>query len=114
MQPFFIQEGGEMARGSKKTEDNDINVAVTGTESATPSGTSIISNRTGNTARGYDVMVKPVRWFTDSATGEFRTPSDAPFGVTRRRAADLVANGLVTEVCPVPENKMAPEPEVKE
>ncbi|HAF2130910.1 TPA: hypothetical protein G9F27_005241 [Salmonella enterica] len=61
-----------------------------------------------------DVMVQPVRYFTDSATGVFRTPSDEPFSVNRRRAAELSAGGLAREVKPQPDNKMRPDPQTKE
>ncbi|ECT1023675.1 hypothetical protein DPO11_27660 [Salmonella enterica] len=64
--------------------------------------------------RGEDVMVQPVRYFTDSATGVFRSPSDEPFSVTRRRAAELYESGLVREVNPHPDNKMAQDPQTKE
>ena len=61
-----------------------------------------------------DVMVQPVRYFTDSATGVFRTPSDEAFSVNRRRAAELYENGLVREVKPQPDNRMRPDPQTKE
>ncbi|ECT1023551.1 hypothetical protein DPO11_26940 [Salmonella enterica] len=61
-----------------------------------------------------DVMVQSVRYFTDSATGVFRSPSDEPFSVTRRRAAELYESGLVREVNPQPDNKMAQDPQTKE
>jgi hypothetical protein len=41
------------------------------------------------------VTVKPVKAFEDSATGKFITPESGSYSVTRQRAADLKANGLV-------------------
>ncbi|ECF2367645.1 hypothetical protein E1890_23935 [Salmonella enterica subsp. enterica serovar Mountpleasant] len=66
-----------------------------------------------DTQQGDNIMVQPLRYFTDSATGVFRTPSDEPFSVNRRRAAELYENGLVREVKPQPDNKMMPDPQTK-
>lgn len=56
-----------------------------------------------------DVQVKAIRSF-EGEEG-FKTPGSAVFIVSRQRAADLKANGLVEEVsakkAPEPENKMA-------
>ncbi|EAO8182794.1 hypothetical protein AHV57_18830 [Salmonella enterica] len=87
-----------MARAAKKTGAN-----LTATD-------AVITE----TKKADDVMVQPVRYFTDSATGVFRTPSDEAFSVNRRRMAELYENGLVREVKPQPDNKMAPDPQTKE
>lgn len=87
-----------MARAAKKTGAN-----LTATD-------AVITE----TKKADDVMVQPVRYFTDSATGVFRTPSDEAFSVNRRRMAELYENGLVREVKPQPDNKMRPDPQTKE
>ncbi len=74
-----------------------------------------------------EVRVQAVRSF-DGDEG-FKTPSSAPFAVTRQRFADLKANGLVEaagdagqdpdekaadeKAAPKPVNKAAPKPENK-
>ncbi|HAC8239660.1 TPA_asm: hypothetical protein G0G78_24930 [Salmonella enterica] len=120
-----------MARGTKKTDageaTNESGVILpentassdTGADVVLPEMTGSADLSTTDTAvtetRGADdVMVQPVRYFTDSATGVFRTPSDEPFSVNRRRAAELHESGLVREVKPQPNNKMAPDPRAKE
>lgn len=54
------------------------------------------------------VSVQPLRRFMDGTT--FRSPADDAFTVTRQRAAELAANGLVVIVTDVTENKMNPQP----
>lgn len=91
-----------MARTKKETDEN----AVVDSEqpiNQSASGTS------------ETVQVKPIRRFTDTASGQFKAPGDAPFSVDRVRAAELEANGLIIRVTttPEPNNKMAPEPNTK-
>ncbi|WP_312946276.1 hypothetical protein [Superficieibacter sp.] len=57
------------------------------------------------------VSVQPLRRFMDGTT--FRSPTDDAFTVTRQRAAELAANGLVVIVTDVTENKMNPQPDSK-
>ena len=64
------------------------------------------------------VSVKALRTF-EGVEG-LKTPSSAPFAVSRQRYADLKANGLVEEAvevevkaAPKPQNKAAPKPENK-
>ncbi|EBR9318657.1 hypothetical protein CC707_14845 [Salmonella enterica subsp. enterica serovar Panama] len=96
-----------MARGSKKPDATlpGVNPSV----SLSVTGAAVTETRGAD-----DVMVQPTRYFTDSATGVFRTPSDEPFSVNRRRAAELHENGLVRKVKPQPDNRMAPDPQTKE
>ncbi|ENA6191467.1 hypothetical protein ABGB79_004837 [Salmonella enterica subsp. enterica] len=105
-----------MARRAKKTDadaaTNDPGVTLPG--NAVGSGLPGAAGRVTEAKGGDDVMVQPVRYFTDSATGVFRTPSDEPFSVNRRRAAELSAGGLAREVKPQPDNKMRPDPQTKE
>ncbi|EDY3374279.1 hypothetical protein GQ213_000061 [Salmonella enterica] len=117
-----------MARGTKKTDAGEATneSGVTLPENTASSDTGALPEMTGSAVlsttdtavtenRGADdVMVRPVRYFTDSATGVFRTPSDEPFSVNRRRAAELSAGGLAREVKPQPDNKMRPDPQTKE
>lgn len=117
-----------MARGTKKTDAGEATneSGVTLPENTASSDTGALPEMTGNadlsttdtavteTRGADDVMVQPVRYFTDSATGVFRTPSDEPFSVNRRRAAELSAGGLAREVKPQPDNKMRPDPQTKE
>ncbi|EGL0769182.1 hypothetical protein IO954_005255 [Salmonella enterica subsp. enterica] len=120
-----------MARGTKKTDageaTNESGVTLpentassdTGADVVLPEMTGSADLSTTDTAvtetRGADdIMVQSVRYFTDSATGVFRSPSDEPFSVTRRRAAELYESGLVREVKPQPDNKMRPDPQTKE
>lgn len=121
-----------MARGTKKTDAGEAtsesgvtlpemtgNADLSTTDLAgtadTVTDVTETSTDTGKaTTTGDDVMVQPTRYFTDSATGEFRTPSDEPFSVNRRRMAELYENGLVREVKPQPDNKMRPDPQTKE
>lgn len=62
-----------------------------------------------------EVKVKAVRTFEGDEG--FKTPGSAPFTVTRQRAADLKANGLVEEVgekmSTEDENKQAAAPQNK-
>lgn len=60
-------------------------------------------------------LVKPMRRFTDSASGQCKAPGDAPFSVDSIRVAELEANGLIIRVAvsPEPSHKMAPEPNTK-
>lgn len=62
-----------------------------------------------------NVEVKAVRSFEGDEG--FKTPESKPFKVSRQRAADLKANGLVEEVgakqAAEHENKQAPEPKNK-
>ncbi|EEP0995011.1 hypothetical protein HAY25_001977 [Salmonella enterica] len=117
-----------MARGTKKTDAGEATneSGVTLPENTASSDTGALPEMTGSavlsttdtavteTRGADDVMVQPVRYFTDSATGVFRTPSDEPFSVNRRRAAELSAGGLAREVKPQPDNKMRPDPQTKE
>lgn len=57
------------------------------------------------------VSVMPLRRFMDN--GVFRTPTDEAFAVSRQRAAELKANGLVTIVGDIPANKMDRQPDTK-
>ncbi len=54
------------------------------------------------------VMVKPIRSFR--GLEGFKNPSDKAFPVSRMRAADLKANGLVRDADAAPEQKNSPEP----
>ncbi|HAF1404957.1 TPA: hypothetical protein G8O12_003770 [Salmonella enterica] len=118
-----------MARGTKKTDAGEATNELTLPENTASSDTGsdvVLPEMTGSadlsttdtavteTWGADDVMVQPVRYFTDSATGVFRTPSDEPFSVNRRRAAELSAGGLAREVKPQPDNKMRPDPQTKE
>lgn len=122
-----------MARGTKKTDAGEVTSepGVTLPENTASSDTgadadvvlpeiagipdlSTTDTAVTETRGADDVMVQPVRYFTDSATGVFRTPSDEPFSVNRRRAAELSAGGLAREVKPQPDNKMRPDPQMKE
>ncbi|EJT8608580.1 hypothetical protein N3740_001121 [Salmonella enterica subsp. enterica serovar Newport] len=120
-----------MARGTKKTDageaTNESGVTLPENTASSDTGSGVVLPEitgsaelsTTDTAvtetRGADdVMVQPVRYFTDSATGVFRTPSDEAFSVNRRRMAELYENGLVREVKPQPDNKMRPDPQTKE
>jgi hypothetical protein len=57
------------------------------------------------------VLVKPMRAFR--GVEGFKSPSDDAFPVSRVRAAELKANGLVRDADAVPAQKNAPEPENK-
>lgn len=105
-----------MARGTKKTDAGEATneSGVTLPENTASSGLPDTAGRVTETRGADDVMVQPARYFTDSATGVFRTPSDEPFSVNRRRAAELSASGLAREVKPQPDNKMRPDPQTKE
>lgn len=120
-----------MARGTKKTDageaTNESGVILPENTASSDTGAGVVlPEMTGSadlstthtavteTRGADDVMIQPVRYFTDSATGVFRTPSDEPFSVNRRRAAELHESGLVREVKPQPNNKMAPDPRAKE
>lgn len=59
------------------------------------------------------VSVMPARRFMDHDNGVFRTPTDEAFSVSRQRAAELKANGLVTIVGDIPANKMDRQPDTK-
>ncbi|ATA23530.1 hypothetical protein BIY26_09480 [Brenneria goodwinii] len=84
-----------MSRATKKSVGDEAN--------ATAGDTAQIS--------GGDVSVQPLRRFMDGDV--FRTPHDEPFTVSRLRAADLRANGLVAIVSDIPSNKMSQQPETK-
>ncbi|EAA5438673.1 hypothetical protein FNI26_24395 [Salmonella enterica subsp. diarizonae] len=120
-----------MARGTKKTDageaTNEPGVTLPENTASSDTGSDVVLPEITGSAdlsmtdtavtetRGADdVMVQPVRYFTDSATGGGRTPSDEPFSVNRRRAAELSAGGLAREVKPQPDNKMRPDPQTKE
>ncbi|HAG0017674.1 TPA: hypothetical protein G8O67_005066 [Salmonella enterica] len=117
-----------MAREPKKKDTGAVTSepGVTLPENTASSDTGALPEMTGSadlsttdtavteTRGADDVMVQPVRYFTDSATGVFRSPSDEPFSVTRRRAAELYESGLVRGVKPQPDNKMAQDPQTKE
>lgn len=101
------EEAGTEAVNANTSTDVDVSNANTrADDEAVP--------ETAENQNGDSVIVQVTRCFTDSATGVFRTPSDEAFSTTRRRAAELSANGLVREVSPQPDNKMAQPPSVKE
>ncbi|TKI02768.1 hypothetical protein [Martelella alba] len=57
------------------------------------------------------VSIQPLRRFNDGNV--LRSPQDKPFTVSRLRAAELVANGLVVVIENIPGNRMRCPPETK-
>lgn len=57
------------------------------------------------------VSIQPLRRFADGNV--LRSPHDKPFTVSRLRAAELVANGLVVVIENIPGNRMRRPPEIK-